>query len=430
MIQRLRVSVLILVHVLILLHIYYFKDGVIGSIDFQEFFHSFLKLGVINSGVILVIFSFFITLLFGRFFCGWACHFGAIQELSWYILKKLKIKTITIDSKLVVILPAIILLNYYIIPNIWHMANNPWGEISISLNSPSIWEFLPGFVIGILTFFIDGFLIVYFLGKKGFCRFICPWGAFLKLPNMFAPFKVRKTGNCTLCHECTTGCPVGIDVSYEINNFGKVNNTNCTSCLICTSSCPSNALSYSFKNPLKENFNIKDFFKGKLFYLHDNIKNQFLSIRSKDITILIFTIIFSLTIDGLYGIGHFMAYGIGIICSFIIFGRGRFNFSKIIFSSILCSIFLWHGVIKLSIWKGIQDYESNNYYSSINHLERAVNLYPKSIGKFHIMLGQMYYNQGDIKKSIEHAKIATAINPNYKSTNQLYDLINSLQLDQ
>ena len=61
MIQRLRVSVLILVHVLILLHIYYFKDGVIGSIDFQEFFHSFLKLGVINSGVILVIFSFFIT---------------------------------------------------------------------------------------------------------------------------------------------------------------------------------------------------------------------------------------------------------------------------------------------------------------------------------------------------------------------------------
>ena len=34
-----------------------------------------------------------------------------------------------------------------------------------------------------LTFLIDGFLIVYFLGKKGFCRFICPWGAFLKIPN-------------------------------------------------------------------------------------------------------------------------------------------------------------------------------------------------------------------------------------------------------
>ena len=42
----------------------------------------------------------------------------------------------------------------------------------------------------------------------------------------------------------------------------------------------------------------------------------------------------------------------------------------------------------------------------------------------------MYYNQGDIKKSIEHAKIALDINPNYKSTNQLYDLINSLQLNQ
>ena len=114
MIQYIRASVLIGVNVLILLHIYYFKDNIIGSVDFQEFFHSFIKSGVINSGVILVLLSFIITLLFGRFFCGWACHFGAIQELSWLILKKLKIKPITINSRLVVILPVIILMNYYV----------------------------------------------------------------------------------------------------------------------------------------------------------------------------------------------------------------------------------------------------------------------------------------------------------------------------
>ena len=71
-------------------------------------------------------------------------------------------------------------------------------------------------------FLIDGFLIVYFLGRKGFCRFLCPWGAFLKVPNSLAMFKVRKTGNCTECHECTTHCPVGIDVSYEINTIKKL----------------------------------------------------------------------------------------------------------------------------------------------------------------------------------------------------------------
>ena len=119
MIQKLRIVSLIGIHILILLHIYYFGDQTIGSIDFQEFFHSFLKLGIINAGVILVISAFIFTLLFGRFFCGWACHFGAIQELCWYILKKLNIKTLTVNSTLVTLLTIIILLNFYIIPNIY-----------------------------------------------------------------------------------------------------------------------------------------------------------------------------------------------------------------------------------------------------------------------------------------------------------------------
>ena len=57
-------------------------------------------------------------------------------------------------------------------------------------------------------------------------------------------FKVRKTGDCTLCHVCTSECPIGIDVSYEINKFDKVVSSNCTSCMNCTSGCPSSALSY------------------------------------------------------------------------------------------------------------------------------------------------------------------------------------------
>jgi len=166
-IQYIRASVLVGVHVLILLHIFYFGDSTIGSVDFQEFFHSFLKSGLINSGVILVLGSFVFTLIFGRFFCGWACHFGAIQELSWIILKKLNIKSITINSRLVVILPLIVLLNYYVLPNVWYALNNPWN-LEINLATPDIWAFLPGAIIGFLTFLIDGFLIVYFLGKNIF----------------------------------------------------------------------------------------------------------------------------------------------------------------------------------------------------------------------------------------------------------------------
>ena len=134
MVQKLRIGSLVAIHILILAHIYIFGDEVIGSVDFQEFFHSFLKLGIINSGVVLVIIAFLITLIFGRFFCGWACHFGAVQELSWWILKKMGIKTQTVNSSLVTILPLFILINFYITPNLIHSINSPWNKIQINLN--------------------------------------------------------------------------------------------------------------------------------------------------------------------------------------------------------------------------------------------------------------------------------------------------------
>ena len=64
MIQKIRITSLLSIHILIFLHIYYFGSDIIGSVDFQEFFHSFIKYGIINSGVVMVIIAFIITLIF------------------------------------------------------------------------------------------------------------------------------------------------------------------------------------------------------------------------------------------------------------------------------------------------------------------------------------------------------------------------------
>ena len=425
MIQKLRITSLFTIHILILLHVYYFGSDTIGSIDFQEFFHSFLKLGVINAGVILVTFSFVFTLLFGRFFCGWACHFGAIQEFCWYILKKLKITPKTVDSKLVTLLPIIILLNFYIIPNLYYAYNNPWPDLSVALNEPEIWKFLPNFIIGSLTFLIDGFLIVYFLGKKGFCRFLCPWGAFLKIPTSLSFFKVRKTGDCTYCHVCTSECPVGIDVSYEINKFDKVVNSNCTSCMNCTSGCPSNALSYKFSNPMNESYSLKQFLNKKDAFTHSHISHTFTDLRKEDFIILPLTLILGFAIDGLYGIGHFMAYGISLIISYIllVFSKQYKVPMRIIFVSLSLIFFSWHGLIKYSIWNGLNHYDTGNYIAGITNLERAVNIYPKKIGRFHVLLSEMYIDQNNLDMAFDHAMKAKIINPDHKSPEQLLDII-------
>ncbi len=429
MIQKWRIASLVGIHLLILAHIYYFGDEVIGSLDFQEFFHAFVKYGIINAGVVLVVLAFISTLLFGRFFCGWACHFGAVQELSWWLLKKMGITPKSVNSSLVTILPLFILLNFYIAPNLHHALNTPWEGITINLGMPEIWAFLPGFVIGTLTFLVDGFLIVYFLGRKGFCRFLCPWGAFLKLPNSLAMFKVRNTGGCSQCGNCTESCPVGIDVSYEINNYGKVTNTNCTSCLLCTEGCPSSAISYKWESPLKENFQLKHYGLNREMYSLEVIKDKFQSIHAKDFLLLPLILIFGFAIDGLYGMGHFLSFGIAAISGvFVVMPESGSKKSKInqLMTTLLIIAFFWHGVVKYSIWQGLEEYEEGNYSSAVSHLERVVNMYPKPIGRFHLLLGEMYLETGEIAKAREHGLKAQAINPEYEAPKVLLEKIEDI----
>jgi len=295
---------------------------------------------------------------------------------------------------------------------------------------PEIWAFLPGFVIGTLTFVVDGFLIVYFLGRKGFCRYLCPWGAFLKLPNSLAMFKVRNIGGCIESGKCTSNCPVAIDVSYEINNYDKVTNTNCTSCLICTEGCPSSAISYKWASPLNENFQLKHYGINRDMFKLRNIADKFQSLHRHDFILLPLVVIFGFAIDGLYGMGHFLSFGIAVIASIqIILSKENIQNSKVRNLFILMVIFViaWHGVVKFSIWQGLEQYEKNKYFSAISHLERAVKMYPKQIGRFHLILGQMYMEIGEVEKARVYAIRAQNINPQHDAPVELLKKLNALE---
>jgi polyferredoxin len=271
---------------------------------------------------------------------------------------------------------------------------------------------------------------VYFLGRKGFCRYLCPWGAFLKLPNSLAMFKVRNTGDCSQCGNCTSECPIGIDVSYEINNYGKVTNTNCTSCLVCTEGCPSSAISYKWASPMNENFQLKHYGINRDMFKLKKIADKFQSLHSRDFLFLPLVLIFGFAIDGLYGMGHFLSFGIAVIASVqVITLKENIQNSKArnLLIGMIFLIIAWHGVVKVSIWQGLEQYEKNKYSSAISHLERAIKMYPKPIGRFHLILGQMYMENGEVEKARAHAIRAQNINPNHDAPVELLKKINVLE---
>ena len=425
--QKYRILSFIIVHLLIFFHVLWAENSFLGSFDFQEFFDRFLGEGVLNAGSLMVIFAFFFTLIFGRFFCGWLCHFGAIQEFAWWIFDKFGIKSKTINSRLIVFLPMFVLFNFYIIPNIAHFFNSDtqWN-LSLNLAYPEVWTFLPGFIIGSLTFIVDGFLIVYFLGRKGFCRFVCPWGAFLKFPTSLSMFKVRKTGECTNCNLCTSGCPIAIDVSYEINKFDKVLNSNCTSCMVCIDDCPEGALSYRFSNPILdyEGAKLSDFKFQKNSFSHYKIKEIFFSLRSKDFLIIPFSVLFGLSLDGLYSMGHMLSFGISAIVSLMIF---NFNFSlnkRIILFLIAFSFSIFNVGLKYSKSTAMSYYKENKFELAIPYFENIINYYPLEVGKYYAYLSFCYFNINNFEKSYFYYEKAKSIIPNDKNIYELEFLLN------
>src|SRR5262245_36529431 len=77
-----RAAALILVHLLVVVHVAHWKTTgrTVTPLEPSEAMQT-LELGYVNAGAIVFAALILLTLLLGRFFCGWACHVVAYQDL-------------------------------------------------------------------------------------------------------------------------------------------------------------------------------------------------------------------------------------------------------------------------------------------------------------------------------------------------------------
>lgn len=247
-----RAGSLILLHLLMAAHIIHWlwNGRTISPIEPSEAMYT-LQNGAVNAGFIFFTIAILATLLLGRFVCGWACHVVALQDLCAWILRKAGLRPRPFRSRLLIYVPLIAALYMFVWPTVSRALTKPASEplfphFTNHLTTTEFWATFPTIAVAIPFLFICGFVVVYFLGMKGFCTYGCPYGGFFAIADRFAPGRIRVTDACNNCGHCTSVCTSNVKVHSEVKNYGMIVDPGCMKCMDCVTVCPNDALYYGF----------------------------------------------------------------------------------------------------------------------------------------------------------------------------------------
>jgi len=194
-----------------------------------------------DPGIKVIAFGFFIILavIGNKIICGWACPFGALQEIIYSIpilrrIKQKKLPFILTNTIRAGLFLFMLLFLFGIIGAskgfvIYHYVN-PFNLFDLDFESLSI----------LLTVIIalGGAFIIY----RPFCQLICPFGFISWIAERFSIFRIRiDKDKCTQCGACIKVCPLEAAKGRVAGNKLPA---DCFSCARCLNVCPVDVIQY------------------------------------------------------------------------------------------------------------------------------------------------------------------------------------------
>ncbi|HEX3038693.1 MAG TPA: FMN-binding protein [Caproiciproducens sp.] len=184
-----------------------------------------------------------VTVLFGRFFCGWMCAFGSFGEFIYMIFHKVFPKKVRISERTDRLLKSVkyIILAVLVIA-VWSFelplfsTASPWDAFGMLATVGKAPDFsyvttslTAGFIL--LLGIIAGSAVI----ERFFCRYLCPLGAIFSIVSRPRIAKIKKpSAQCGNCRACTNKCAMGIPL-YKMD---KVSTGECIHCMKCVTVCP------------------------------------------------------------------------------------------------------------------------------------------------------------------------------------------------
>jgi NosR/NirI family nitrous oxide reductase transcriptional regulator len=162
-------------------------------------------------------------------YCGWLCPFGALQELTNQIARKLRIPQWTLPWGLherlwpvkYMIFLGLFGVSLMSVEQAEHLAEIEPFKTAIILKFIRAWPFV-AYAVALL---VAGLFV-----ERFYCRYLCPLGAALAIPARLRMFdwlkRYHECGNP--CQTCAIQCPV-----QAIHKTGEINPNECINCLHC-----------------------------------------------------------------------------------------------------------------------------------------------------------------------------------------------------
>jgi len=229
-------------------------------------------------GLELALAMIFLTLLVGRFFCGWVCPLGAVTDfLRSFLcttrqvsdpanarLRRVKFVPLALIAVLALAgfqyawaLDPVTLIGRFVSLNLIPTATLLTDAAFIGLIKLfgrfdplyDFYRFLQGALLGVKVHYFESSLPIFvfftavcsltFLLRRLWCRMLCPLGAVYALASKSSLLKRAVDEKCIRCGLCRSDCRMGA----IREDFGTVKG-ECILCMDCVYDCPSGAVRF------------------------------------------------------------------------------------------------------------------------------------------------------------------------------------------
>ncbi|MEO5345760.1 MAG: 4Fe-4S dicluster domain-containing protein [Magnetococcus sp. YQC-9] len=152
------------------------------------------------------------------------------------------------------------------------------------------------------------------IGNRGYCRFLCPYGATFGLLNKVGMFRIDYDAkSCIQCGKCEKVCDMNIPVwQMGAANQGKVDTTECMGCGRCITECPTQSLAFRDVRNL-----IRPALHQNRDHLYQRVEWSRISTRARTslfVLLLSASLIGAWYYSGLVGSGAELINNLGILC--------------------------------------------------------------------------------------------------------------------